>query len=74
MKEVRLLALSTGRLYPPGTIPGIHFCYTPSRAQGRNSAAGWIMSVKNPSDTIGNRTRDLNQLRYLVPDGLMGKN
>jgi hypothetical protein len=26
MKVVRLLALGTGRLYPPGNIPGTHFC------------------------------------------------
>ena len=26
MKLVRLLALRTGRLYPPGNIPGTHFC------------------------------------------------
>jgi len=25
-KVVRLSALSTGRLYPPGNIPGTHFC------------------------------------------------
>ena len=28
---VRLSALSTGRLYPPGNIPGTHFCYRLSR-------------------------------------------
>jgi len=26
MNVVRLLALSTGRLYDPGKIPGTHFC------------------------------------------------
>ena len=26
MKVVRLSALSTGRLYSPGNIPGAHFC------------------------------------------------
>jgi hypothetical protein len=26
MKVVRLSALHTGRLYPPGNIPGTHFC------------------------------------------------
>ena len=58
MKVLRLSALRTGRLYPPGNISGIHFCQRPSRPQG-HSAAGSIMSVKNSSDTIGNRTRDL---------------
>ena len=52
MKVVRLSALGTGRLYPPGDIPGTHFC------EGL-SAVGRIMSMKNSNDTIGNRTRDL---------------
>jgi hypothetical protein len=26
MKVVRLSAPRTGRLYPPGNIPGTHFC------------------------------------------------
>jgi hypothetical protein len=26
MKVVRLSAVSTGRVYPPGNIPGTHFC------------------------------------------------
>jgi hypothetical protein len=26
MKVVRLSALGTSRLYPPGNIPGTHFC------------------------------------------------
>ena len=51
-------ALRTGRLYPPVNIPGNHFCWRLSRPQGR-SADGRIMSMKNRSDTIGNRTRDL---------------
>ena len=58
MKVVRLSALGTGRLYPPGNIPGTHFCWRLSQPQG-HSAAGRIMSMKNSNDTIGNRTRDL---------------
>ena len=58
MKMVRLSAPRTGRFYPPGNIPGTHFCYRLSRPQG-HSAAGRIMSMKNCNDTIGNRTRDL---------------
>jgi hypothetical protein len=57
-KMVRSLALSTGRIYPPGNIPGTHCCYRLSRPRG-HSAAGRIMSVKNSNDTIGNRTRNL---------------
>ena len=58
MKVVMLSALRTGRLYPPGNIPGTHFCYRLSRPQG-HSAARRITSMKNSNDTIGNRTRDL---------------
>ena len=61
MKVVRLSALSTSRLYPPGNIPGTHFCYGLSQPQGQ-SATGRIMSMKNSNDTIGNRTRDLPAL------------
>ena len=59
MKVVSLAALHTGNPYPPGNIPGTHFCYRLSLPQG-HSAAGRIMSMKNSSDTIGNRTRDLS--------------
>jgi len=58
MTVVRLSALNTGHLYPPGNIPCTHFSYSLSRSHGR-SAAGRIMSMKNCNDTIGNRTRDL---------------
>ena len=65
MKVVRLSALRTGRLYPPGNIPGTHFCYRLSRPQS-HSAARKIMSMKNCNDTIGNRARDL-PARSAVP-------
>ena len=55
MKVVRLSALSTGRLYLPGNIPGTYFCQRLSRPQG-HSEAGRIMSMKNTDETIGNRT------------------
>jgi len=58
MKVVRLSAIRTGRLYPPGNIPGTHFCQRLSRPQG-HSAAGRIVSTKNSSGTLGNRTHDL---------------
>jgi len=58
MKVVRLSAPRTGRLYHPGNIPGTHFCYRLSQAQG-HSAAGRIVSMKNSNDIIWNRTRDL---------------
>jgi hypothetical protein len=34
MKVVRLSALRTGRLYPPGNIPGTHFFLRLSQPQG----------------------------------------
>jgi len=63
MKVARLSALRTGRLYPPGNIPGNHFCQIVSQSQG-HSAAGRIMSMKNSSDTIGSRNRDLPATEY----------
>jgi hypothetical protein len=58
MKVVRLSALRYGRLYCPGNIPGTHLYQRLSQPQDHN-AAGRIMSMKNYSNTIGNRTRDL---------------
>ena len=57
MKAVRVSALRTGRFYPPENIPGTHFCYRLSRPQA-HGMAGRIMSLKNPTDTTGNRTPD----------------
>ena len=51
-------ALRTGRLNPSGDIPDTHFCQRLSRDQG-HSATGTIMSMKNSSNTIRFRTRDL---------------
>ena len=56
MKVVRLLAVRTGRLYPPGNISGTHFRQRLGQPQG-HSAAG--RKMKNSNDTIGNRTSDL---------------
>jgi hypothetical protein len=58
MKVLGLSALLTVRLYPPRNISGTHFCWRLSQPQG-HSAARRIMSIKNSSDTIANRTRDL---------------
>ena len=52
MKVVRLSALRTGRLYPPGNIPGTHFCWSLSRPQG-HSAAGRICQWKIPVTPSG---------------------
>ena len=41
-----------------GNFPGTHFCSRLSRPQG-HSAIGRIMSRKNSSDTIWDRTSDL---------------
>ena len=58
MKVLKSSALGIGRLYPPGNIPGTHFLKRLSRPQD-HSVAGRIMSMKNSSDNIRNRTRDL---------------
>jgi len=50
MEVLRLSALRTGRLDPPGNIHGTHFCYGLSQPQG-HSAAGTIMSMKNSKVT-----------------------
>ena len=65
MKVARLSALRTGRLYPPGVVPGTNFCWRLSRPQG-HSAAGRIMSVKSPSDPIENRKRESRPLTYNI--------
>jgi len=57
MKMVKLSALCNGRLYPPGNIPGTHFCYRLSQAKD-HSVARRIMSMKNSNDTIENWIRD----------------
>jgi hypothetical protein len=43
---------------PPRRIAGIHFCLRLSWPQGHN-ATGMIKSLKNSSDSLGNRTCDL---------------
>jgi len=58
IKVIRLSALCTGCLYPQGNIPDTHFYHRLSRPHSR-SAAGRIMAMKNSSDTIRNRTRNL---------------
>jgi hypothetical protein len=54
----KLSALRTGRLYPPGKIPGTHFCYRMCRPPGP-STAGRIKSTESINAPNGNRTRDL---------------
>jgi len=55
---VRLSALRTGRLYPQEIHLVLISVKRLSRPHG-HSATGRIMSLKNSSDTIGNRTLDL---------------
>ena len=62
MKVVRLSALRTGGLYSSGNTPGTCFCQRLSRPQ-RHSAAGRIMSMKNPNDPIWNRTRNTSRIK-----------
>jgi hypothetical protein len=58
IKVVRLTILRTGRLYPPRNIPGTHLCWGLRRPQC-HSVAVRIMSMKNSSDAMGDRTLDL---------------
>jgi hypothetical protein len=58
MKVVRLSALRTGRLYPQEIFPVLISVRGLVRPQG-HSAAGRIMSMKNSTDTIWDRMRDL---------------
>jgi hypothetical protein len=64
MKVVRLSALRTGRLYPPGNTTGTHFCWRLSRLQG-HSVTERIMWTKNFNDTTGNWTRYLPACRAI---------
>jgi hypothetical protein len=55
---IRLSALCTGYFYPPGSIPDTHFFSRLSRTHW-HSTTRRIMSMKNSSGIIGNRTRNL---------------
>jgi hypothetical protein len=57
-KVAQLPALGTVRLYPSGDTPDTHFCQRVSRPQG-HTVAGKSKAMINPSDTNGNRARDL---------------
>ena len=65
MKVVRS-GLRTGRLYPPGNIPGTHFC---QRSQG-HSAAGlcqWKIQMTPPGIEPATYRQSLNQPRHGLP-------
>jgi hypothetical protein len=64
MMVVRLSALGTGRLYPPGNTPGTHFCQRLSRPQG-HSVAERIMTPSGIEPAILRLVAQcLNQLHY----------
>ena len=48
VKVIRLSALRTGRFYPPGIIPGTHFCYGPGSSVG--IATGYGLDVPGGSN------------------------
>jgi uncharacterized protein YbbK (DUF523 family) len=58
MHAARLSALRTGRLYHPKISLALIFFQRMSPSQG-HSAIRRSKSVRNPNDTMGNRTRDL---------------
>jgi hypothetical protein len=68
----KVVAIRTGRFYPPGRVPGTHFCYRLSRPQGHN-VTGRVTSLNDPSDSMGIEpttfrleAQCLNQLRHRV--------
>ena len=73
MQVARLSALLTGRLYPPGNIPGTHFCYRLSQPQGHSATEG-LCQRKIPMTPSGIElatfrlvAQCLIQLRHRVP-------
>ena len=58
MKEIRLSALRTGRLYSSGNIPGTHFCQRLSRPPP-TPGCHKIVNEINSNYTIGDLTRNL---------------
>jgi hypothetical protein len=58
IKVVTLSALSAGRLYTPGKIPGTHFCQILDRPQGPSAAEGFRL-MRGLSGRIRNRASDL---------------
>ena len=63
MKVVSLSALSTGRFYPTGNIPGTHFCYRLSQPQG-HSSAGRIVLKKNKKVSVSSMLHEANVAYY----------
>jgi hypothetical protein len=51
-------ALRIGCIYPPGKIPGTHFCHRLGWSQGHIAAR--TKAIKNINDPIGDSTRDLS--------------
>ena len=58
MKEVKLSAEHSGRLYIIAGTPGTHVCYRLSPSQG-DSTNGRIKLIKNPNILSRHRTRNL---------------
>ena len=67
MKVVRLSAQRTGRLYPPGNIPGTHCCQRLNQPQGHNAAGGIVTQSGIEPATFRLVAQCLNQLRHRVP-------
>jgi hypothetical protein len=75
LKEARLSTLCINHLYPPGKIPGIHFCYRLSQPQGHMlQGLGKLKISQTPVGTEPMTfqlvAQCLNQLHYHVPTHL----
>ena len=66
MKAIRLSSPRTGHLYPPGNIPGTHFCQRLSQSQG-HSAAGRIMSTRNLNAPSGIEPATFRLVAHRLP-------
>jgi hypothetical protein len=62
---VKLLALRTGRIHPPAVSSGAHICLRLSRFR-KHIWAKRLKAMKNPSDPIGIRKRELMACREIM--------
>jgi hypothetical protein len=67
MKVVKLSALRTGHLYPPGSIPDTQFCRRLSRVQGYSEAGKILVTSGIEPENSQLVKQCLNELCHHVP-------